>query len=171
MYTNVFVVHFEYKINRRIPPLVSGVLQYRKPKIPGWDSDSDSSVLLLLFCPSHLKKRNHKMSALSPRNRIVVFRLSQDEFETLKCACAEKGGRNLSEFTRSELLSFLHAQPPEYLIHSKLDAIARQLVSMRTEMQEMSLLRDGGMPAEAPPVSSSLEDRKLNFDVRSKRCV
>jgi hypothetical protein len=111
------------------------------------------------------------MSALSPRNRIVVFRLSQDEFETLKCACAEKGGRNLSEFTRSELLNFLHAQPPEYLIHSKLDAIARQLSGMRADMQEMSHLRDGGMPAEAPPVSSSLEDQKLNFDVRSKRCV
>ena len=92
------------------------------------------------------------MSALSPRNRIVVFRLSQDEFETLKGACAEKGGRNLSEFTRSELLNFLNAQPPEYLIHNKLDAIARQLTGMRTEMLEMSLLRDGGMPAEAPPV-------------------
>jgi hypothetical protein len=110
------------------------------------------------------------MSAMSPRNRIVVFRLSQDEFETLKCACAEKGGRNLSEFTRSELLGFLHAQPPEYLIHSKLDAIARQLTAMRTDMQQMSHVRDGGMPAEAPPVSSSLEDQKLNFDVRSDRC-
>jgi hypothetical protein len=110
------------------------------------------------------------MSALSPRNRIVVFRLSQDEFETLKCACAEKGGRNLSEFTRSELLSFLRAQSPEYLIHSKLDAIAKQLASMRTDMQEMSHLRDGGMPAEAPRETSTLEDQKLKFDVRSKRC-
>ena len=111
------------------------------------------------------------MSALSPRNLIVVFRLSQDEFETLKCACAEKGGRNLSEFTRSELLNFLHAQPPEYLVHSKLDAIARQLTGMRTEMQEILHLCDGGMPAEAPPVIGSLEDQQLNFDVRSKQCV
>jgi hypothetical protein len=109
------------------------------------------------------------MSALNPRNRIVVFRLSQDEFATLKCACAEKGGRNLSEFTRSELLSFLRAQPPEYLIHSKLDAIERQLTSMRTDMQEMSQLRDGGIPAETPRESGSLEDQKLNFDVRSTR--
>ena len=110
------------------------------------------------------------MSALSPRNRIVVFRLSQDEFETLKCACAEKGGRNLSEFTRSELLNFLRAQSPEYLIHSKLDAIERQLTGMRTDMQEMSQMRDGGIPAEARPETSSLEDQKLNFDVRSVRC-
>lgn len=110
------------------------------------------------------------MSALNPRNRIVVFRLSQDEFATLKCACAEKGGRNLSEFTRSELLNFLHAQPPEYLIHNKLDRIERQLTGMRSDMHELSHLRDGGMPAETPPESISLEDQKLNFDVRSKRC-
>ena|ERR1700730_12876520 len=108
------------------------------------------------------------MSALNPRNRIVVFRLSQDEFQTLKCACAEKGGRNLSEFTRSELLNFLRAQPPEYLIHRKLDAIERQLTGMRTDMQEMSQLH-GGMHAEAPRESGSLEDQKLNFDVRSTR--
>jgi hypothetical protein len=107
------------------------------------------------------------MSALSPRNRIVVFRLSQDEFETLKCACAEKGGRNLSEFTRSELLNFLRAQPPEYLIHSKLDAIERQLTVMRTDMQEMSQFRDA---AEGLRESGILEDQKLNFDVRSTRC-
>ena len=110
------------------------------------------------------------MSALSPRNRIVVFRLSQDEFETLKCACAEKGGRNLSEFTRSELLNFLRAQSPEYLIHSKLDAIERQLTGMRTDMQELSQLRDSGIPAGAPRETSSLEDQKLKFDVRSVRC-
>jgi len=110
------------------------------------------------------------MSALNPRNRIVVFRLSQNEFATLKCACAEKGGRNLSEFTRSELLNFLRAQPPEYLIQNKLDAIERQLTGMRTDMHEMSRLRGGRMPAEAPQGSGSLEDQKLNFDVRSTLC-
>ncbi|HXB66778.1 MAG TPA: hypothetical protein VNY05_00935 [Candidatus Acidoferrales bacterium] len=110
------------------------------------------------------------MSALNPRNRIVVFRLTLDEYESLKRACAEKGGRNLSEFTRSELLNLLRAQSEDYLIQTKLDAIERKLTSMHTDMREMSHLLDGGMRAEVPEQSGVLEDQKLNFDVRSMRC-
>jgi hypothetical protein len=44
-----------------------------------------------------------------PRNRIVVFRLTQDEYRTLTQACRTRGGRNLSEFTRSELMATLTA--------------------------------------------------------------
>jgi len=36
-----------------------------------------------------------------------VFRLTQDEYRALTQACRTKGGRNLSEFTRSELMARL----------------------------------------------------------------
>ena len=45
------------------------------------------------------------MSALHPRSRVVLFRLTQEEYESLKQACLDQGGRNLSEFTRSALFS------------------------------------------------------------------
>ena len=45
-----------------------------------------------------------------PRNRIVVFRLSQEEYLALQEACNRAGGRNLSDFTRSEVLECLHAE-------------------------------------------------------------
>jgi len=111
------------------------------------------------------------MSALNPRNKIVVFRLTLDELASLKRACAEKGGRNLSEFTRSELLNLLHAQSEEYLIQRKLDAIERKLTDMHTDMWEMSQLLDGGMPTEVPREIVGLDDQKLILDVRSTRCV
>lgn len=44
-----------------------------------------------------------------PRNRIVVFRLSQDEYGRLREACERRGGRNISDFTRSEVLAYLQS--------------------------------------------------------------
>jgi hypothetical protein len=38
------------------------------------------------------------------RDRIVVFRLSQDEYENLKAVSTLRGARNVSDFARSELL-------------------------------------------------------------------
>jgi hypothetical protein len=43
-----------------------------------------------------------------PRDRIVVFRLTQDEYKSLQAACSERGGRNISEFTRTELLALIN---------------------------------------------------------------
>jgi hypothetical protein len=42
-----------------------------------------------------------------PRNRVVVFRLSQDEYRSLQEACTRAGARKLSDFTRSEVLDCL----------------------------------------------------------------
>jgi hypothetical protein len=42
---------------------------------------------------------------MKPRDRIVVFRLSQEEYALIKEACTVTGARSLSEFTRSELLA------------------------------------------------------------------
>jgi hypothetical protein len=42
------------------------------------------------------------MPSLHARNRIVVFRLSQDEYDRLRAACDAVGGRILSAFTRSQ---------------------------------------------------------------------
>lgn len=44
-----------------------------------------------------------------PRNRVVVFRLSQDEYRSLQEACHRAGARNLSDYTRSEVLVCLDA--------------------------------------------------------------
>jgi hypothetical protein len=56
------------------------------------------------------------MNSLEPRNRVVVFRLSQEEYQALKTACSIRGGRNLSEFTRSELLAMIQ---PESIGHGQ----------------------------------------------------
>ena len=44
------------------------------------------------------------MAILKRRDRIVVFRVTDDEHQQLQQACETSGNRNLSEFVRIELL-------------------------------------------------------------------
>jgi len=59
------------------------------------------------------------MASLHQRNRIVVFRLSQEEYNRLRSACLVAGGRNLSDYTRTELLSSLRSDSRDSLIEQK----------------------------------------------------
>jgi hypothetical protein len=45
------------------------------------------------------------MAVNKPRNRILIFRLTQEEYEALQAAST--GARSLSDFARSKLLSSL----------------------------------------------------------------
>lgn len=68
------------------------------------------------------------MSVLKPRNRLLIFRLTQDEYETLHAASS--GARSLSEFARAKLLSALDAPAIDQQLtelHSKVTRIAELL--------------------------------------------
>jgi hypothetical protein len=45
------------------------------------------------------------MAVNNPRNRILIFRLTQDEYEALQSASS--GARSLSEFARAKLMGSL----------------------------------------------------------------
>jgi hypothetical protein len=47
------------------------------------------------------------MSVTKPRNRTLIFRLTQEEYETLQLASNDQGARSLSEFARVKLLGAL----------------------------------------------------------------
>ncbi len=51
------------------------------------------------------------MSVLNPRNRLVNFRVSEQELELLKQACLKQGARSLSEFARNAVLESLQDRP------------------------------------------------------------
>ena len=42
---------------------------------------------------------------MSVRNRAVIFRLTEDDHATLRNACRQFGGRNISDFARTGLLN------------------------------------------------------------------
>ena len=47
------------------------------------------------------------MAVTRPRNKILIFRLTQDEYQTLQAASS--GARSLSEFARAKLMNSLEA--------------------------------------------------------------
>lgn len=45
------------------------------------------------------------MAIYSPRTRLVNFRLSEDEYQTLKEAALRQGARSISDFARGAILN------------------------------------------------------------------
>ena len=78
------------------------------------------------------------MPSLHQRNRIVVFRLSQDEYDRLRAACNAAGGRTLSDFTRSELLTLVQTDNGGSTIERKFVEIDRKLSDLHALIKNMS---------------------------------
>ena len=74
-----------------------------------------------------------------PRNRIVVFRLSQDEYRSLKEACDRRGARNLSEFTRTEVLELLQSGTIGGRLNCRFATIEQQIADLQSQF--IALLR------------------------------
>jgi hypothetical protein len=69
------------------------------------------------------------MAVNRPRNRILIFRLTQDEYQTLQAASSEKGARSLSEFARGKLLGSLGAP-----------ALDEQILELKTAVTRIAQL-------------------------------
>jgi hypothetical protein len=73
------------------------------------------------------------------RNRVVVFRVTQEEYKLLRSTCLERGGRSLSDFTRSELLAFLKSAGQS---DERLTLLERKLASLQYSVQHMIQLME-----------------------------
>lgn len=68
---------------------------------------------------------------VNPRNRIVVFRLSQEEYKNLKHACQLRGARSVSDFTRSEILASVSGEPVGGPVHPAFDRIVHEITELK----------------------------------------
>ena|ERR1039458_4250989 len=78
------------------------------------------------------------MASPHQRNRIVVFRLSQEEYNRLRSACDAAGGRSLSDFTRSELLTVVHPDGHGAVLERKFVEIDQKLDDLYSLIQRVS---------------------------------
>lgn len=78
------------------------------------------------------------MAALHSRNRVVIFRLTQEEYNSLKSACVEAGARNLSDYTRKELLEHLKPNGNGSTIERRFFEIDRKLGDLYALIQRVS---------------------------------
>ena len=80
------------------------------------------------------------MPVLKRRNRVVVFRLTQDEYEDLKAVTSIRGARNISDFARSELLTSIEQERRPDVRLSDAD---KKLTSLESKIHRMSQLLEG----------------------------
>lgn len=77
------------------------------------------------------------MAVLKPRNRILIFRLTQDEYDQLQSACSIGGARSLSDFARSRLLSSLAVDGSPA---SSLTSFEARLAELQSVVQRLARL-------------------------------
>jgi hypothetical protein len=84
------------------------------------------------------------MAVTKPRNRLVNFRVSEDEFQSLREACETGGARSISDFARCAVLSGNGAQPENEeilrlrlaLIEEKMGEVDAKLVLIAHMLRE-----------------------------------
>ena len=89
---------------------------------------------------------------------MVVFRLTQEEYATLRDACKARGGRNLSEFTRSELLDMLRSESTAVVIQKRFTEFEQRLMHFEAAVAQLTeLLSCGAQAAAAPELRRAAE--------------
>ena len=68
---------------------------------------------------------------------MVVFRLTQEEYRRLQTACSAQGGRNVSDFTRSELLARIEGEDSGDGLEKRLHAVEQQLLAVQCTVQNL----------------------------------
>ena len=65
------------------------------------------------------------MAVTHPRNRALIFRLTEDEYAELQTAWSRSGARSFSDFARAKLLGPAHPGPMERQLSELKGAITR----------------------------------------------
>ena len=81
------------------------------------------------------------MSILKPRNRLINFRLTEEEFGALHEACKQQGARSVSDFARAAVL----AQVEQPAAGSELIRIEEALHSLDARLTHLTGLLQPGL--------------------------
>lgn len=93
------------------------------------------------------------MPVFKPRNRLVNFRLSEEEFEKLRASCSLYGARSLSDFARAAVMRSVTGGS-----HTSSDAaestIDHKVNDLESRIGELSRLVESLLTANAAPVTA-----------------
>ncbi len=82
------------------------------------------------------------MPVFNPRNRLVNFRLSEEEFERLRASSALSGARSLSDFARNAVMRSVAQNAPDAstaspVAESRVPTIDRKVLELETRVAEL----------------------------------
>jgi len=81
------------------------------------------------------------MTAMRRRDRTMVFRLSQDEYESLLQATSQNGGRSVSDFIRTAVLATVENGMDHKSTSSRLRELEQRIRKLETAY--LGLLKEG----------------------------
>ena len=73
------------------------------------------------------------------RSRIVMFRLSPDEYASLRSACLAANCRSISDYMRGELLELAYSGRTDSGIHNRFSDIDQRLLELHRLVQDISM--------------------------------
>lgn len=89
------------------------------------------------------------MAVTKPRNRLVNFRVSEDEFQSLREACETGGARSISDFARCAVLTNQSVKPEsDEILRLRLALIEEKMGEVDAKLLLIArMLRDTPTPA------------------------
>jgi len=109
-----------------------------------------------------LESGDTTMSVLRPRNRLVNFRVSEDEFEKLRSSCEQFGARSVSDFARSSVLNRIEqGAPGAETSNGKLNTLDLKVTGLEARVEQLVRLLEaigeaGGSASEGDIASQEL---------------
>ncbi|MBM3812287.1 MAG: hypothetical protein FJW20_11720 [Acidimicrobiia bacterium] len=77
------------------------------------------------------------MPTFKRRDKILLFRLTQEEYDRLLTACQKRGGRSLSDFARTQLLQRID-DGPFYKFNQQIFRLESAVKEVTGLLEEMS---------------------------------
>lgn len=87
------------------------------------------------------------MAISKPRNRVVLFRLTQEEYQQVQEACVEGGARSVSDFARARILGTAPSG-------SSLTQMQAQLAELTAAVERLSAAVAGSQGPRAEAVGA-----------------
>ena len=78
------------------------------------------------------------MGNFRPRNKIVLFRLTEDEYKSLRSASLANGARSLSDYARTELMSRIGGERQSRKLEDRLQIVDQMLVDLQAAVQKIN---------------------------------
>jgi hypothetical protein len=99
------------------------------------------------------------MPVFKPRNRLINFRLSEEEFDLLRSSCAHCGARSLSEFARTAVLRSVavglgHTPPEDATPDPRVASLDRKVQDLEHRVADIVRLIENLHTADVSSTSS-----------------
>ena len=85
------------------------------------------------------------MSVLRPRNRLVYFRISEDEFQRLRDLCDSEGARSISDLARLAVERLVQGGPTssDAMTLQRVQLLDRIIRELNLKLEQLNMLLNG----------------------------